>query len=370
MRLGPVLLLVMVVFGCRRRSEDKREPPPVQPSAVPADATPGPADVINPSKLGLRTSGEADDRVRAAFPRGAATEDARGEIGTSPAPLESMVPDRASEWVGELVLTRPLDVAAIRAALPPAATDNASTHFVKAQTTDGAWEYVEDDTARGPYVRVAVEVWILSVQEPVPRAELDLQIAWARAFLRKLEAREPIISMTRDQALAKAAAVVALRKQIPEDDINFGLVILPPEGKTFAGRLVWDVVYSAGFRWGDGDYFHWVPSPTTDFTQGISIATSTGATYFMPEWIARPEGADVDDLQLSFDVARCWEPAAVFEVMVRSAKYMARRLGGTLVTNDLTPFDEKAARAKLAVTIRTMTAAGIKPGSSLALQAF
>ena len=47
------------------------------------------------------------------------------------------------------------------------------------------------------------------------------------------------------------------------EEMRVGLGLTAPPAKKFAGRLVWDVAYSAGFNWGDGDYFHWVPSPNS-----------------------------------------------------------------------------------------------------------
>jgi hypothetical protein len=337
------------------------------------DASPGPSSPLSASGLGLRTSADADARVRSVFPRGVATEDARAEIGTAPHPPEDRAPDPTAEWIGELVLTKPVELAIVRAALPPPLGANGAGHFVMAQTRAGAWEYVEDEAARGPYARVAVEVSIVDVDKPVTAAALDLEIAWTRTFLRRLDAREPTASMTRTQALARGAAAFKLRKQLSDDDIDIGLAIVAPNGNKFPARLVWDVVYSAGFHWGDGDYFHWVPTPDTDVSQGISMGgTSSRAGYFKPEWIAQTDGsADVTDLEMSFNVARTWEPGAVFDVMVRASKYMARRLGGTVVTvEDGVPFDEKAARSKLDAVVKAMTDARIKPGSSLALQVF
>lgn len=367
------VVIVVGTIGCRRASEKKQSAAPAPSPVMIEDAAPTPGDLLSANGLGLRTSTEADARVRNVFPHGVATEDARAEIGTSPAPPDDVAPDPMAEWIGELVLTQPLELATVRAALPPRPGANAAGHFVRAQTRAGAWEYVEDETARGPYVRVAVEVSIVDIDEPVTAAELDREIAWTRTFLGKLEAREPTVSMTRRQAIAKGESAFKLRKQLSDDDISIGLAIVAQNGKKFPARLVWDVVYSAGFRWGDGDYFHWVPTPNTDISQGIGMGgTSSEAGYFMPEWVARNDGsADVTDLEMSFNIARTWEPSAVFDVMVRAANYMARRLGGTVVSVESgVPFDEKAARTKLHSTVKAMTNAGIKPGSSLALQVF
>jgi hypothetical protein len=101
------------------------------------------------------------------------------------------------------------------------------------------------------------------------------------------------------------------------------------------------------------------------------MGTSTGASYFMPEWVAKNDGsADVEDLEMSFNVPRTWKPDAVFEVMVRAAKYMAKRLGGTLVSRDGKPFDEAFERARVTSIVKSMAAADLTPGSGLALQVF
>ncbi len=363
-RVATVLAVVIVLTGgCRRSSEEKPSTAVVAPRA---------ADPLAANGLGLRTSADADARVRAVFPHGVATEDARAAIGTAPAPPDDVALDPTSEWIGEIVPTGPLELATVRAALPGPLVGTGPGHFVKAQTREGAWEYVEDETARGPYVRVAVSVSLADIDEAISAAALDREIAWTRAFLQKLDPREPTASITRAQALARSAAAFKLRRQL-HDDIDIGLAILAPKGTTFSARLVWDAAYSAGFRWGDGDYFHWVPTPSTDVGQGIEMGgTSREAGYFMPEWVARSDGsADVTDLEMSFNIARTWEPGAVFTVMTRAAKYLARRLGGTVVSVETgAPFDEEAARIKLDAIVKAMTDAGIKPGSSLALQVF
>jgi cell division protein ZipA len=177
--------------------------------------------------------------------------------------------------------------------------------------------------------------------------------------------------MTRAEAVTKASAVFKLKQTLADDALDVGLMIVAPDGKRFPGRLVWDVAYSAGFRWGDGDYFHWVPSADTDVGQGIGMGTSTGSTYFVPEWITKHDGsADVDDLDMSFNVARAWQPEALFDVMVRAAHYMARRLGGTVVSRDGTPFDEHSARTRVQSVVKAMSATGLTPGSGLALRVF
>ncbi|MBA3462160.1 MAG: hypothetical protein H0T46_19525 [Deltaproteobacteria bacterium] len=311
----------------------------------------------------LSTSSQTNARVQRAFPSGAASEDARALIGTAPAPPDDRAPDRTSVIVIEIELSTPVAVAAV---LDEAASQPESAHtFIKGLTADGAWQHVKDRRATGPYTHVAVEIMFLDHDAPVPRLQVERQIRWARGALGALADRPPTESMTSAAALARANAAFDLRASFEDHGVDVGVMVVAPEGKRFAGRLVWDVAYSAGFRWGDGDYFHWVPSPETDVSQGIGMGTTTGLSYFMPEWVD-----DLDDLEMSFNVARTFRPDAVFEVMLRAANYIAQRLGGTVLDRSGEPFDEAAARARVDAIVASIAAADLVPGSGLALQVF
>lgn len=321
----------------------------------------------------LSTSADADERVRKVFPRGAATEDVRKEVGIAPPPPpEDKAPDPSSEWIAELALPSALAAETVRAALPPGATGR-HPHSVMGRTGAGAWLYIEEDATKGQQVeRVAIEVGFVEGGESITASELEREVAWVRALASRLGVKAPTFSMTNEQVLARAQAAIELHRQLSKvDEPSVRLVLAAPPGKKFAGRLVWDVAYSAGFRWGDGDYFRWVPSPDTDVSQGIGMGATTGTGYFLPESVAANDGsADVDGLEMSIDVPRTWQPTKVFDVMVRAANYMARRLGATVTDGHGRALDAQAARARVEEIERTMTAAKIVPGSTLALRVF
>jgi hypothetical protein len=329
-----------------------------------------PGGLLKAQGLYIGTATETDARVQKVFPNGVASEDARASIGTAPPPpADDPAPDPSSDVVVAIDVPNAVDLATVRKVVNPRPKGNQS--FVKALTTTGKWEYVDDRAATGPYNRVAITVSFVDIDAPVPAADLDREIEWARTALSSLGKGAPTVSMTRADALAKASAAFKLKQKLTDEALDLGLVIVAPKGKKFPGRLVWDVAYSAGFRWGDGDYFHWVPSADTDVSQGIGMGTSTGSTYFMPEWVAKDDGsADVDDLEMSFNVARTWQPEAMFDVMVRAAHYTAKRLGGTVVDHDGASFDEVSARAHVQSIAKAMSAAGLTPGSGLALRVF
>lgn len=361
MRYGPrvrsilaFVLLAACVIACRR--DKTKDVPESVGSAIP------------PPNLVLATQEETNERVRAAFPSGVATEDARAEIGTAPAPPDITRPDRDGEIIVEATFDPPLALAAIRAQL--ASRTNRASSSVYGHLGGDRWQFVEDDDATGPYVGLAIAVSFVEIDDPAPLAEVERELAWARGVFGKLGKPAPTVSMTAPDAIARAKAAITLRESL-KDQTTAGVAILAPAGTKFPGRLIWDVAYSAGFEWGDGDYMHWVPSPDTDASQGIGMGNGNGMGYFMPEWVAKNDGsADADLLEMSFEVPRAYAPEAVHDVMVRAATYMARRLGGTLVTTDGQPFDAAASRARVTDLVAKLKAAGLVPGDGLALRVF
>lgn len=323
-------------------------------------------DLLSEHGLYLTTSSESADRVQRAFPDGVTREDARSRIGTAPPPPSDRGPDPRSTIVVEVVPASPIDVATIRAAMSRSGDKPTS---IQGMLADGQWQYVADKPATGPYTRLAASIDFVDRDAPAAQAQLERQIAWARTTLGALAKQPATVSMTAAQAFATAQA--ALRLQETLTDVDVGVKIVAPSGKQFAGRLVWDAVYAAGFTWGDGDYFHWVPTEDTDVSQGIGIGATSGVGYFMPEWIADNDPrADVAGLEMSFSVPRTWRPDAVFDVMVHAATYMAERLGGTVVAYDGSPFDEAALRARVTAIVNAMDAAALVPGDGLALRLF
>jgi hypothetical protein len=330
-----------------------------------------PPDPLDPAGLVLLTTAETNARVRAVFPNGVATEDARAAIGTAPAPVNGDAPEPASEWVAEITPPTPLPVERLRAALP-ADGGALPRHWVKGRVVGSDQWLHHDAPVPTRFDRVAVVVDLFESEDrAVTLDQYESEAALARALARSLQAPEPTFSLTAAQAAAKATRALAARKQYPPEAIDVGVVIQAPRGKRFPGRLVWDAVYSAGFFWGDGDYFHWVPSPETDVSQGISMGTSTGPGYFFPEWLVAQDGSgDVGDLEMSFNLARVRQPTAQFDVMARAARYLGRRLGGTVLGKDGKAFDPASARQAVAAIEAALISFGVEPGSGLALLIF
>jgi hypothetical protein len=329
------------------------------------------ANVLDPKDLFVTTATESNERVRRVFPNGVASEDAGSEVGTAAPPPDDDVPDGTQSFVSEIVPPTPVSARQVRDALP-ALDASRIERWVKGLAGAGRWLDVHDgDADAATFSRIAVIVDLVELHKPVDVPHLERETQWARALASKLGAPAPSFSMTPQQAAAKAMDATAARAKFSDDDVDIGVVIAAPKAKRFPGRQVWDAVYSVGFTWGDGDYFHWVPSDKTDVSQGISIGTSTGATYFLPESLLATDGsADVEVLELSFNAARCWQPTQVFDVMSRAATYLARRLGGAVTTKAGTAFDPHRERSKVVAFEKELLHYGVTPGSGLALSVF
>jgi hypothetical protein len=353
------VLVAAAVQRSRSRQVDWIGPPVVPPPAL--------TRPLAPPGFVLTTESESNNRVARLFPGGPATEEARAEIGTAPPPPDDDGPDGEAEWVAEIaVATTSTDVLA---ALPPPDPKH-TDRWVKGRLEGGRWVHVEDsEVAR--FDRVAVIVDLVDDDKATTAAAIDAEAEVARVLASKLGAPAPAFSMTSASAVAKAASALALRRRFDDKAVDVGVVVSAAPGKRFAVKLVWDVAYSAGFVWGDGDYFHWVPSPGTDVSQGIGMGPTSGRGYFLPEDVAKTDGnGDVDGVEMSFNVARTWHPTKVYDVMAHFATYAARRLGGTITSAAGGPFDAALARERVATIEEAMIAAGVVPGSGLALRLF
>ena len=320
------------------------------------------------NNLYLSTSSESAARVANVFPDGPATENARAAIGAAAPPPETNGPDATTQWIAQLTPAAPISAETLHAAMP-VRTNAKVRHHVQGKVV-GSDKWLSEEAPPGTeFDRIDVSLDIVSEDKTITAADIDRETAYAKALGRRVRAGEPSFPVTTAQALVIANDAVATRKLFSDEDLDVGFTVRPKASDHFAGKLIWDVVYSAGFTWGDGDYFHWVPSPTTDESQGIGMGTSTDPGYFLPESIAQ-NGGDVEDVEMSFNVARTYKPLEMLDVMTRIGAYVSRRLNGSLVNDDGSPWEAKKVRARVAVMDAVLTAHGVSPGSNLALGIF
>jgi len=167
-----------------------------------------------------------------------------------------------------------------------------------------------------------------------------------------------------DFALQKSRSLVALFNQFNSE----ALLILQSEGN-YDGEKVWDVLQSAGLKWGDGDLFHWNNNSDIGGDVFFSVATSTEPGYFLPESVKAGQ-MNPKNLLFGFTIPRNPDPEKVFEQMYKVVEYAQKRLGGHILGADGNALNYNQEQLKISEIVKAMNKAKIVPGSNNALRMF
>lgn len=380
MVLAAIALVALGVLAVWRSPRKKPAPQvvavPTVVSFPPSSAAPSPLD---PKNLFLSSGDEARARVKRAFPDGVASEDATAQIGTAAAEPGDDVIDLQSSFVVSITLASPVTGETIRAASPPdeaGVTDTSNgEETVLLHTLVGkgpampAWVQVSDAQEDTTFDHLAVKVDLINDGAPVPASRFSREAAWARGLAKHLGAKASEPSMPPAQAEKKGKAALDLRQKYVDETLEVSVLVKTPDGRPFVAKKVWDAMYSAGFEWGDGDYFHWFTSQRPGRESVLDVSTTTSPGYFLPETVSNPS-SDVEDVEIGFNLALTFKPTQVGDVMARAAGYFAKRLGGTVVDAAGKPFDPRALHEHAAAIESEMNARGVAPGSDLAQLVF
>lgn len=188
--------------------------------------------------------------------------------------------------------------------------------------------------------------------------ELDKRIKKYPTKLR-LEPKE-----TTEHAIIKAKKLVALH-----NEFNVDAIVMLQSEKQFKGIEMWDALQSIGLTWGDGDLFHWSNNKDYGHDQHFSVWTATEPGYFLPEEIISGT-MNPENLIFGFSIPRSADPKNIFDIMIKSAKYCQKRLGGQLVDKNGQPFDEEKEKQYLAEFLNKMENKGLVTGSDECLRMF
>jgi cell division protein ZipA len=254
---------------------------------------------------------------------------------------------------------------------------------------DKAWQ--QDFGFFAAYVQDAdTDNWTFLVSANGPKAIKKLKFAWdyvdpvsgfprepARQLFesRLAQVKEKLAHLGRPavepslpvgEAVERARSLAQLRSQL---DYSPVLVLKAPQGATFDGKAVWDVMLCLGLKWGDMDCFHWENRPARGNEHLFSVSTSTPPGYFLPEEVAagRMQAAD---LVFGFSVPRSPAPIPVFNAMVQAAQYCQKRLGGSIAGQSGSSADLSSMRKRILEIERKLESAGFKPGSDDAQRLF
>lgn len=246
---------------------------------------------------------------------------------------------------------------------------NGSPRILGLDPEAGVWTPI--DAAELPRRVCALELGWTYLPEESPLGAFTSEAAGT--FLRETEARAKNIGaiavrahVTPQEGEARARHIDSLRREIEDPEVIIALAA--DDGRTYEGRSVWTTATEIGLEWGMGDLFHWVKPEDPAAESLFSVATSTEPGYFIPEEIARGQVA-LADLLFTLSIPRTKRPAVAAEVMIRAAKYVRYRLGGSLLWADV-PLDEPALFQWIARVERRLEAARIVPGSEEARRIF
>ncbi|HEY4178066.1 MAG TPA: hypothetical protein VGM90_14565 [Kofleriaceae bacterium] len=368
------LLLLAAPAGCKAKAPPQTElaVAPHVASAVgsgSADAvgsgSSSTAELLAANNLQLLTSDEANARVAAVFPTGVATENAHPKVTYER--IATPVIDPTAYLVAEVQLAKPHTAAEIKNAFGGIPKTRMSVDLsIRNGTSDWVHVWLASPDPPGTFDRVAIQVSLLFSGELLNQADATTALDWLEHARKQLDGTPIVLSMPVQAAIARAKEVQTLAR--PFDNMrDIGVTIVAPAGKPFPLRLAWDAMYSAGFQWGDGDYMRWSPS---DHEDGISADCSIGMGYWMPEDVAKP-GIGTEYIGMSFDLPRASQPERMLAAMEQDARYLAKRLGGKIFDSEThQPLDEAQLAARVAERTRSLTAAGLPPGSNLTSEAF
>jgi cell division protein ZipA len=170
------------------------------------------------------------------------------------------------------------------------------------------------------YDRLALAVDLTSVWGGRPTEARLNQIAAATGVAAKrLGAGSSTARLQAKAGANRAERLEALKEEL--EDARATILLAAPEGATFDGKVIWDVMLCLGLRWGDMDEFHWEndeQSPGDDHL--FSVFTGTAPGYFLPEQIAAGQ-LHVGNLVFEFSIPRSADPEVVVEGMLAAATY-------------------------------------------------
>ncbi len=234
---------------------------------------------------------------------------------------------------------------------------------------DKTWSYIDAADAPDEYDQLALGLELKSIWAvPPPEPRLNEIAQAAETAAKRLGAAGTTLRLPVKTAVARARELEALHQEL--EDARAVVLLAAPEGKTFDGNAIWDVMMCLGLRWGDMDLFHW---ENNDHSLGddhlFSVSSSTAPGYFLPEEIAAGR-LHVGNLVFDFSIPRSADPKVVLEGMLAAATYAQKRLGGELVDGEGGDLNPDVLRKHVADVAARLTRAGFPPGHSATMSLF
>lgn len=282
------------------------------------------------------------------------------------------LPDPFAEFVVDVALDEPTEVALLDRRLTPAAREALGyPSFFAHDVEDGRWTFLisADGPTRVDALKLAYRLAADSWDGETPEARLSA-IQSGVALVPEFLDRGGIGHTLSPPALDTLPERFRIGQSISQIDGNYiTTVLVAPEGQTFDGSKVWTVLHSAGLPWGDMDHFHW-PDPTLQADYLFDVWVDDGNYgYALPELIASGE-QDFISLAFAFNIARSPDPNHVYREMQRAVDFTRDRLGGFTVylLDDQFVMGPEDHLAAIETVTEFLASHGLRPGQSAVLR--
>jgi cell division protein ZipA len=281
------------------------------------------------------------------------------------------LPDPNVDWVVTFEFDQPVKGTEITKLLDiPWQKDHGLPTIYGFAPSENHWTFVNAKDAPDEFTRlkIAWTLWDAIEEKPkdVTANDFERYKLDAEMKLSELGSNESKVERSIEGALTFIGTLPDLMAECNQD---VTLKLVAPEGRTFAGRDVWDVMLCLGLDYGDGDLFHWINNSGFGDDHFFTVETSTPPGYFIPRRMASGEG-DVDDLIFNFSIPRSADPVAVFDSMANAVEYAQDRLGGQVLVGNSKPFGREAERENIKSIGEKLKAAGFVPGESATCRVF
>lgn len=221
------------------------------------------------------------------------------------------------------------------------------------------WTYVDAAGVPDDYDQLALGFDFVS-REPLTESRLNQIAQAADAAAKRVGASTTKARLPVKAAADRARELDALLREF--EDARAVVLLAAPEGKTFDGKAIWDVMMCLGLHWGDMDEFHWEnDSRSRGDDHLFSVSSGTAPGYFLPEEITAGR-LHVGNLVFDFSIPRSAEPKVVLEGMLAAASYAQKRLGGELVDGEGADLKPEVLRKQVADITARLIKAGFPPG--------
>lgn len=277
--------------------------------------------------------------------------------------VERSGPQHKVQFVVELVGTRSCPASAVAALLSPQWNQALGQPQLFVMTpADKDWQPLTGRTD-GSYDSIAL-AWDLVADQ----GELTSQAA---AHLFQVAESYATHIQRRAMPLPPPADVnkhVAILKQVQEN-LDIGVeILLVPKASEFTEREVWIVLAELGFDLNSSGFFQIAAANGLPF---LEVTPSGGASFFALSSVER--GVRHPGLLIGFSVPLSPSPTYSLDIAFRTADHLCSRLNAAAFADGdqlLGPRVRNELSSNLMAAVRTMSGAGIGPGSRAALELF